>query len=184
MYIISDTSSIIMLIRIVPGMFTDSKFACETIREVKNELTATQKFRGKYPWLRKIVDKIFVTEIDTLEQADFITAKKAVDVTRKMKEDIYNLSETDATLVTYAHVKRRRLLTEDRKLSEFAKNEFDNKPLQTLELLNNWIEKNLITIDDDKNEIVKDWRINNEPAQPEKEKKRYKRLTGYEYEGI
>ncbi|NQV19357.1 MAG: hypothetical protein HQ534_12545 [Armatimonadetes bacterium] len=49
MNIICDTCSILMLIRIAPDMFIDSKYGCKTINEVRKEFISTTRFKEKYP---------------------------------------------------------------------------------------------------------------------------------------
>ena len=38
MFILSDTSSILMLMRIAPDMFVDERFECKTIRDIHDEI--------------------------------------------------------------------------------------------------------------------------------------------------
>lgn len=38
MFILCDTSSILMLLRIEPDMFKDERFKCKTIREIHEEI--------------------------------------------------------------------------------------------------------------------------------------------------
>jgi hypothetical protein len=45
MYILCDTCSVLMLIRIAPDMFRDDRYGCVTIQEVFQELFRTQKFK-------------------------------------------------------------------------------------------------------------------------------------------
>lgn len=47
MIILCDTSSVVMLLRIAPEMFEDKRYGCVTIKEVYNELFATQKFKSR-----------------------------------------------------------------------------------------------------------------------------------------
>jgi hypothetical protein len=50
MVILCDTSSILMLLRIAPDMFTDERYECKAIRDVHDEIVQTTKFKTKYPW--------------------------------------------------------------------------------------------------------------------------------------
>jgi hypothetical protein len=50
MFILCDTCSILMLIRIAPKMFTEMEYECVTVAEVVQEIKRTQKFKDKHPW--------------------------------------------------------------------------------------------------------------------------------------
>ena len=43
MYILCDTCSVLMLIRVAPDMFCDDRYGCVTIKDVFRELFRTQK---------------------------------------------------------------------------------------------------------------------------------------------
>ncbi len=58
MFILCETSSLLMLLRIAPDMFTSDAYECKTIREVHNEIVQTTKFKSKYPWTRVMRAKI------------------------------------------------------------------------------------------------------------------------------
>lgn len=54
MYVLCDTCSVLMLIRIAPDMFEDSRYGCVTTQEVIRELFRTQRFKEKYPRWGKV----------------------------------------------------------------------------------------------------------------------------------
>lgn len=62
MFILCDTSSILMLLRIAPEMFTDDRYECGTIREVHDEIIRTTKseanIRGRLFDLSRVDMKI------------------------------------------------------------------------------------------------------------------------------
>ena len=58
MLILADTCSVIMLLRIAPDKFSDSKYECVTTTEVLKELKSNQKFKTKYPWLKDLVPNV------------------------------------------------------------------------------------------------------------------------------
>ncbi|KPA09987.1 hypothetical protein MHK_009813 [Candidatus Magnetomorum sp. HK-1] len=66
MYILCDTCSVLMLIRINPEMFTRECFNCATTTEVQKELSRTQKFKTKYPWRNKYKKYIKPLKISAL----------------------------------------------------------------------------------------------------------------------
>lgn len=76
MIILCDTSSVVMLLRIVPGMFQDKRYGCVTIKEVYNELFAMQKFKSRYPWRTDYRDKIgplSTSQIDREEVSQYFS---------------------------------------------------------------------------------------------------------------
>ncbi len=50
MFILCDTCSVLMLIRIAPKMFNEKEYECLTVKEVHQEIKRTQKFKEKYQW--------------------------------------------------------------------------------------------------------------------------------------
>ncbi len=58
MYILCDTCSVLMLIRIASDMFLDPKFECVTITDVVKEIFRAQKFKNKYPWRKRYKSSI------------------------------------------------------------------------------------------------------------------------------
>jgi hypothetical protein len=50
MFVVCDTCSLIMLLRIAPDMFADPRYRCVTIAPVFNEYVRTQRFKHRYPW--------------------------------------------------------------------------------------------------------------------------------------
>ena len=71
MYILCDTSSILLLIRIAPDMFIDERYECLTIYEVRDEIFRTPRFKSKYSWRIDFKNKIKVTNIDETKKSDF-----------------------------------------------------------------------------------------------------------------
>ena len=67
MYILCDTCSVLMLIRVAPDMFCDERYACVTIQEVIRELFRTQKLKAKYPWRKEVKNTIKVMGASKLE---------------------------------------------------------------------------------------------------------------------
>lgn len=58
MFILCDTSSILLLLRIAPDMFRDERFQCKTILDVHDEIFRTSKFKTKYPWIKELRARI------------------------------------------------------------------------------------------------------------------------------
>ena len=53
MFILCDTSAILMLLRIAPDMFKESAFECVTIRQIREEIFRGSKFKDRYKWLEE-----------------------------------------------------------------------------------------------------------------------------------
>ncbi|WDN87463.1 hypothetical protein BuS5_00431 [Desulfosarcina sp. BuS5] len=71
MYILCDTCSVLMLIRVAPDMFCDDRYGCVTIQEVSQELFRTQKFKSRYPWRASYKSKIKPLGASRVKQGDY-----------------------------------------------------------------------------------------------------------------
>ncbi len=189
MYILCDTCSILMLIRIVPEMFTDKIFECCTISEVRDELFQTQKFKEKYPWRIKFKNSIIKTNISKDLLKDFSlhynTIKNIIShgaINSKTKK-LFNLSLTDQKLVSFALSTNLKIATEDTGIVDFAEQQFSKQSISALGLLNYWIEKKLVVWSDNMQIIIENWDKCNEKPQSKNEIKKFEKLTGYKYTG-
>ena len=78
MYVLCDTSCIVMLIRIAPDMFIAEHYECCTINPVRDEIFRIQRFKTKYPWRNQFKDKIRCLPNDFLENDNVIRYSDAV----------------------------------------------------------------------------------------------------------
>jgi len=86
MYILCDTCSVLMLIRIAPDMFHDDRYGCVTIQEVFQELFRTQKFKTRYPWRTRYKSKIKALGKSKVEAGDFKLYLEAIHVVYRVSE--------------------------------------------------------------------------------------------------
>jgi len=189
MYILCDTCSVLMLIRITPDMFRDDRYGCVTIQEVFQELFRTQKFKTRYPWRTKYKGKIKALEKSKVEAGDFklyLEAIRNIIETCKINERtkrVFSLSSVDQQIAACSIAHGFKLTTVDDDLNDFVTQEFAGKTISPLEIVNDWIKKGLIKWNDDLQSIVEDWDKCNEHPQPKKEIKRFEKLTGFKYCG-
>ncbi len=189
MNILCDTCSVLMLIRIAPDMFIDEQFECATVKEVHEEVFRTQKFKSKFPWRKNYKSKIspnyalrnntddYKLSVDTISQLI-----DAFAINKKTGR-IFDLSKRDKKIAAYAITYKLKISSDDKDLITFLEQEFDIKNKTPLAIVNDWIKKGLITWNDDLQNIMEDWKLNNEPPQPDSEKKKFRKLTGYKYLG-
>jgi len=146
MHVLCDTCSVIMLLRIAPEMFRDSRYECVTLNAVFGELRRKNKFKTKYPWLDTYLPKVRGLPQTTVETAEY---KRTLAVVRASSDSArsandnhrFGLSYVDieiaATVVTHHYP----ICTAERDLEEFLNQEFDIENEAPLKIVNNWIEK-------------------------------------------
>ena len=192
MIILCDTSSVVMLLRIVPDMFQDARYGCITIKEVCDELIGTQKFKSRYPWRTAYKDKIVpltTSRLMTEELSQYFSAIdmliKAGTLNRKSGR-LFDLSYTDKRILAGALAHGYKISSGDQDLILFAKQEFRSTfkgDITPLEIINIWMKKDLISWDDVKHEYLSEWDRLEEPAQPKKAIGKFQKLTGKSYPG-
>ena len=176
-----------MLIRIAPEMFTDPRYECETIIDVKNEIFRTTRFKNKYAWRTDYKNKIktiSATELETVEyKNNFELIKNLLDecVTNENTGRIIDLSRVDKTIAAYAITKKHRITTGDKNLAAFVNQQFEINNIFPLEILNEWIEKGIIKVDDSMLSYLQKWIDEEEPPQPPDAIKKFEKLTGKTY---
>jgi hypothetical protein len=192
MVILCDTSSILMLLRVSPEMFTDPRFECKTIREVHDEIVQTTKFKSKYPWTREMRDRIkplVLTDVQKKIESDhFLTIRELLNFGTKNKatDKLFDLSYVDIKVVTHCLTLECSVTSGDKNLVQFLHQEYKDAfsgSISPLEMINGWLEKKLIAWDAEKQRMISDWAILNEPGQPKAAKNRFNELAGYKYAG-
>lgn len=192
MYILSDTCSVLMLIRIAPDMFVDENFNCVTTRDVWRELFRTQKFKSKYPWRVRFKSKIRPLKNSAVQTKDFFLYLQVIQ--KQIKNGIINsrtdlffdLSKVDQRIVACALSNRFLLTTTDRDMIDYYLKQFSNNPaeiISPLGMINRWLETGLISWSEKNQTITEDWLKCEEPAQPKAEIRKFKKLTGFKYAG-
>ena len=192
MHILSDTCSVLMLIRIAPNMFVDKNFNCVTTRDVWREIFQTQKFKSKYPWRDRFRSKIKPLKNSEVQDKDFFLYLQAIQ--KQIKNGIINsrtsllfdLSKIDQRILACALSHNFLLSTTDRDMIDYYLQQFSNNPeeiISPLGMINRWLGRGLIRWSDKQQTITEDWLKCDEAAQPIAEIKKFKKLTGFKYAG-
>lgn len=192
MVILCDTSSILMLLRIAPDMFTDERYKCKTIRDVHDEIVQTTKFKTKYPWTREIRSKIralSLTDEQKQEESAFFKTIHTLNIygtVNQKTERIFDLSHEDMRVISHALSLNYQITSGDRDLVQFAVQEFGadfQGNISPLEIIIQWLESGVITWNTEKQGYLSAWAADSEHLQPLKAKKRFKELTNCTYTG-
>jgi len=189
MNILCDTCSVLMLIRIAPDMFLDDRYECVTVQEVLRELFRTRKFKSRYPWRDKYKPKIKALGTSQINKGDFKLYLQAIkDIVYAGKRNkrtghFFNLSHVDQLIAACSIAHNFKLTTVDDDLEDFVKQEFSGNTLSPLGIINDWMEKGLITWNDEMQTVTEDWEKCNEHPQPKKEITRFKKISGCKYVG-
>jgi len=191
-FILCNTSSILMLLRIAPDMFINDAYKCKTIREIHDEIARTTKFKTKYPWtqgMRANIKPIILNQEQKKREAHYFDTVRTLNRvgTENLKTGrIFDLSFVDLKLISHALSLDYRISSGDRALVQFVQQEFKDEfrgAISPIEMINGWIEKRLLAWDEVKQGYLSAWAEQNEHPQPVKAKKRFKDLTGYRYTG-
>lgn len=179
-----------MLIRIAPDMFIDERFECVTVNEVRKEIFQTQRFKTKYAWRKNYKNKIIpvINIINTGNDFTLIydSINQLIDacIINKKTARTFGLSSMDKRIAAYTIANKLQISSDDKDLIVFLEQEFDIKNIGPLAIVNDWIKKGLIALDDNLQNIIEDWKMNDEPPQPNLEKENFEKLTGFKYLGF
>lgn len=192
MYVLCDTCSLLMLIRLAPNMFIDARYKCCTVNEVRAEVYGNKKFKNKYPWNEDFRDRIQYLPNSTVHTADFHKHLRVVDLLvengtiYEKTGRLFDLSRTDRIILACALCNGYRISTGDDNLRKFAMQEFTGifkGNVSPLGLVNDWIGSGLIVWNDELQRYMTDWNETGEHPQPNTQKARFKVLTGRNYPG-
>ena len=192
MDILCDTSSLMMLIRIVPDMFLDKRYQCFTINLMRHEIFRTPKFKRKYPWRNDFKAKIQGLPSNFTNNADVSRYFEAIrllirNITINAKTGRpFDLSYVDQMFLACALANGYRISTGDDNLALFALQEFGDEfhgNISPLGIINRWIRERLIKWNEELHSYVADWKITNEHPQPKKQIREFKKLIGRSYPG-
>ena len=187
MFVVCDTCSLIMLLRIAPSMFTDGRYKCITIQSVLDEFVRAKRFKTRYPWrdtYRPYIKPILLGNMrtpDFLYQQPLIKALAATAKNPRQHNRPYALSSPDLDVLTTAIANDWKLTTVEHNLTDFAEQEFNLSVLSPLYLVNEWITAKLLEWDDAKQGVLDDWIAQNERPQPSTEIMRFEKLTHRKY---
>jgi hypothetical protein len=181
-----------MLIRIVPDMFIAEKFQCRTIHQVRKEIFETTKFLHKYPWRNQFKDKIRCLPNDFSNDARI---KKYFDAINSLTQSVtinektshpFDLSRVDKIFLSYALANGYEITTGDENLVDFALQEFGTEfkgNISPLGMINRCIRKKLKEWDNQAHIFLADWKVNNEHQQPDRQIRKFRKLTKRNYPG-
>jgi hypothetical protein len=192
MIILCDTSSILLLLRIAPEMFVNPAFECVTIHEVVKEIVSTTKFKKKYPWRTEYRTKLIPLPASRYRTPAYERVKGIVSfllesaVINEKTQRMISLSEEDQAVAACAIANGYSITSGDTSLIAFLQQQF--KPdfrgnLTALEVVNFWLEKKVITWDEEKHAFLTDWKMQGEVAQPRSAIQKFTQLTGQSYSG-
>lgn len=190
--ILVDTSSLLLLIRIAPHMFTEDKYGCCTIKEVRNEFFLnTLKFCSKYPWREQYNDRIACLPDDISDSPHVRQYQEAISclIDAGISKDgggFFDLSPVDKQLLACSLGNGLMISTCDQPLEDFAKQEFSGEfkgSVSPLGVLNSWLKRGIVAMTDSIYAVISDWRSCQEPAQPGRQKRTFESLTKRPYTG-
>lgn len=189
MNILCDTCSILMVIKIAPEMFTNEEYQCVTIREVRDEIFQTQKFKDKYPWRIDFRNKVTITPLNPEKLSELTRYENTIRILTEnlvINENtgkIIDLSPTDRTLISFALAHGFDIASEDSGIIAFCNQQFTQKCISSIGLVNKWIKQGHIVWDSQYQSLIQEWKSNNEASQPVEDIEEFEKLTGYTYEG-
>ncbi len=192
MNILCDTCSILMLIRIAPDMFIDERYSCFLLPSVAQELLRTAKFEKNYPWRKAFREKLKPIPASKMEEANYVgyrstaAALHNAGVLDQPSEKLFVLSRVDLDILAFALAQGMRILTGDKGIVRFARQEFAQDfagEATPLGLINDWLERGLITWDETRQTVLEEWAMTGEAPQPKDEIKRFTKFTKERYPG-
>ncbi len=186
MHILCDTCSILMLLRIAPNMFTDERYRCATVRQVWEEFTQTQKFKTKYPWRKEYAKHIRSTPVNKITTPEYDLTLRAARLTEQTQRNsrtgrAFGLSRCDIEIAACAITLGYLISSTDANLVDFLKQQYDVKNVLPLQLVNDWLENELLEWTESRQGVLIDWIACGEPRQSRREIKRFEKLTGKRY---
>ena len=167
-------------------MLSDTTFGCVTTRGVRDEFVkGPPRFRAKYPWRKDMRPFLKHLPSSEAESADVKIQLEAIEACLRLDPQ-YNLSRVDKGILACALEYGYVIVTEERVMAEFGRRTFPTTykgDWSALELLNSWIESDLVEWSQALEEILCDWRATGEKPQPASAIERYEKLTGHKYVG-
>lgn len=186
MHVLCDTSSVLMLLRIAPEMFTDPRYECVMTQTVYAEFVRTKKLKHKYPWRSAYKKCLKSIGREELENGG---CQLKLEVIRRLNDSAirpatgrrYDLSRADMEIAAATVALGSKITTGDKNLAAFLIDQFDTECVSPLGLVNLWLEGGLITWNNERQAVIDDWIGQREHTQPPQEIRRFERLTGRTY---
>lgn len=187
MVVLTDTCAILMLLRIAPDMFRDEAYGCVTIKPVIDEIVQKPSFKQQYPWRSEYLHHILPVTSGRLSEGLFDECYddicEAVNYTSNKKTNRFyaeELSRVDKQIAAALMSLDATLCSGDRNLVHFVETQLEISNCSPLKLVNDWLDAELITWDEQKQSVLSDW-VQNENPQPHQEIQRFKKLAKREY---
>ena len=186
MFILCDTSSILLLLRIAPDMFRDERFQCKTILDVHDEIFRTSKFKTKYPWIKELrarIKPIVLNEKQKVKEKEYFDAIKTIidmGTINSKTNHLFDLSYTDMRVLSHALTLEYKITSCDRNLVQFACQEFEEDftgNVFPLEIINYWLESGVIQWNEEKQLIIRSG-LKTSQCNLKRQRERLKRLLG------
>ncbi len=186
MHILCDTCSVLMLLRIAPDMFADTRYRCVTIRHVWDEIKQTQKFKSKYPWRTEYVKHVRSLSKSDAEPSDYQRIHRTVRITEQAQRNkrtgkAYGLSRRDVEIAACAVANQFSVCSTDVNLVDFLLQQYEISNMSPLQLVNDWLEMGLFEWTDFRQGILTEWIACNEPPQPRHEIRRFEEIAKRTY---
>ena len=185
MFVLCDTCVLLMLLRIAPDMLSDQRFNCVTLQAMRDELLMTQKFKGKYPWRTRYQSNLQTLPASILSSGRFCRTMQVVSATatgvNERTGKRFGLSRTDRIIAACVVAEEYQLSTGDNDLRDYLEQEFEISNVSPLEIINDWLARELMEWDDAKQAVLEDWKRCNEHAQPKKHIRNFEEITGRTY---
>ncbi|WP_372846513.1 hypothetical protein [Pontiella sp.] len=186
MFILCDTCVLLMLLRIAPDMLTDERYNCVAPPIVRDELFRTQKFKDKYPWRTRYKTHVQTLPASLAQTEDYSRTLQTIDLLVSSSINArtgrrFGLSKVDKMLAAHVVANKYQLSTGDFDLRDFLFQEFDVSNVSPLEIINDWLARELIEWNDARQAILEDWKRCNEHRQPKEHVKNFKAITGRDY---
>jgi len=186
MFILCDTCVVLMLLRIAPEMLSDEQYNCVAPPIVRNELFQTQKFKDKYPWRTRYKSYVQTLPASLAQSDDYNRTLQTIDLLVSSSKNErtgrhFGLSTVDKMLAAQVIADEYQLSTGDYDLRDFLLQEFAISNVSPLEILNDWLARELIEWSDEKQAVLEDWKRCNEHKQPKEHIKSFEVITGKVY---
>jgi hypothetical protein len=189
MKILCDTCCILLILRIAPEMFTDDRFGCFTVKEIRDEIVQTHKLKTRYPWRTDYKDKIKFTVLGNEAKKSFEIYFRAIDnlvelgTINNSTNRFFDLSYIDRKIVAYSLATDSQLSTNDQDIRDFIWQHYDRNSISSLGLINKWLREGSLQWCDQFQMIIREWDTNNEPPQTREDIEGFERLSRFKYIG-
>lgn len=185
MFVLCDTCVLLMLLRIAPDMLIDGRFNCVAPRHMRDEIFKTQKFKEKYPWRIRFAAKVQTLPESIFEADEYKRSQEVVRLTAsKVNEKTgkpFGLSHADKVIAACVVAFEHQLSTGDSDLRTYLDQEFGVSNVSPLEIINDWLARELIEWNDERQAVLEDWKRCEEHAQPKKQIKSFEQITRRTY---